>query len=62
MVDQNWGVATIVQGTIVHEDSCPRDFCPMAQLAKQTIVQGDFCPWSKFGEVKAAHSIFFFNI
>ena len=31
----------------------------MTQLAKQTIVQGDFCPWSKFGEVKAAHSIFF---
>ena len=57
-----FGVATIVQGTIVQEDSCPRDFCPMTQLAKQTIVQGDFCPRSKFGEVKAAHIIFFLDI
>ena len=28
----------------VQGDSCPRDFCPMTQLSKQTFVQGDFCP------------------
>ena len=38
------GVVTIVQGTIVQGDSCPRDFGPMTQLSKQTIGQGDFCP------------------
>ena len=49
------GVATIVQGTIVQGDSCPRDFSPMTQLSKQTIFQGDFCPRSKSDEEKAAH-------
>ena len=34
------GVATFVQGTIVQGDSCPRDFCPMTQLSKQTFVKG----------------------
>ena len=33
------GVATIVQGTIVQGDGCPRDFCPMSQLSKENIVQ-----------------------
>ena len=53
------GVATIVQGTVVQGDSCPRNFCPMTQLSKQTFVQGDFCPRSYFDKVKAAHIIFF---
>ena len=24
-------------------NNCPREFCPMTQLSKQTIVPGDFC-------------------
>ena len=52
------GAATIVQGTIVQGHGCPREFCPMTQLSKQTIFQGDFCPRSKFDEVEAAHIIF----
>ena len=52
------GVATIVQGAIVQGDSCPRDFCPMTQLSKQTIVHGDFGPRSKSYQVKAAHTFF----
>ena len=39
-----YGVATIVQGSIVQGDSCQRDFCPMTQLSKETIVQWYFCP------------------
>ena len=31
------GVATIVQGTVVQGDSCPRDFYPMTKLSKKAI-------------------------
>ena len=39
-----FGVATIVQGTIVQGTSCPRRLLSKGQLSKQTLVQGDFCP------------------
>ena len=44
------GVETIVQGTFVQGDFCPRrllskeDYCPRRHLSKETIVQGDNCP------------------
>ena len=58
----NDGVVTIVHGTIVQGDSCPREFCPSTWMSKQTIVQSDFCPRSKFGKVNPAHIIFFLTI
>ena len=47
---KKFGIAAVVQGTIVQEDGCPRNLCPMTQMLKETIVQQKFCsrkllPW-----------------
>ena len=38
------GVATIVQGTIVQGDRCPRRKLSKGLLSNDTVVQADFCP------------------
>ena len=51
MGSRTTGDVAIVQGTIVHGDSFPGDFCPMMHDSKETIIQWDFCP-TKLLQVK----------
>ena len=56
-----FGVATIVQGTVVQGISCPRTLLSKGQLSEQTLVQGDFCPRCELTNIRL-FTLFFFDI